>query len=367
MSEPRGVILSALFLGALYSTAAAAETRTFVVGYFGQATYSRTADCPAGVNPDITAQYLRNLRELGLTQQRVDEITKKVATAGEGEAELNELMQSRGRVNGKPVSPYIYPAAVKDPNLNPLVGNVAYGFNLDGKDGANNFKDPETGETGVDDAMARAFGCMLAFRGSLSGRPTYWAWAWGQLKDSQPAWLITIGGGDLNKDGDVTVTFDRALHYVKSNIDGTPRADVTYRVDPDPRSHTSLKGRVNNGVVEITEHGNFRMLQNPLVVNDFQLTNTHMRLKLKPDRTLDGIMGGYQPWADIYSGFASGAPAMEICIIGDIPGLYYLLKKHADALPDPKSGENMGISTAYYLEAVPAFIVSADGKLVAGQ
>ena len=124
---------------------------------------------------------------------------------------------------------------------------------------------------------------------------------------------------------------------------------------------------MNNGVVEITEHGNFRMLQNPLVVNDFQLTNTHMRLKLKPDRTLDGIMGGYQPWADIYSGFASGAPAMEICIIGDIPGHYYLLKKHADALPDPKTGENMGISTAYYLEAVPAFIVSADGKLVAGQ
>ncbi len=363
MSERRAAILSLLCLAGLYSTAAAAETRTFVIGYFGQATYSQDSDCPAGLNPDITVQYIKNLHDLGLPPQRVAEISKG---GGEGNAALNELMQYRGRVDGKPVSAYTYPAAVKDPMLHPLVGNVAYGFNLDGKDGPNNFKDPETGETGVDDALARAFGCMRPFRGSLAGRPTYWAWAWGQLKDSQPAWLISISGQDLSKDGDVTVTFDRALHYLKSNIDGTPRADTTYRVDPDPRSHNVLKGRVKNGVVELTEHSAFRMLQNPMVVNDFQLQNTHMRLKLKPDGALEGLLGGYQLWADIYSGFASGAPAMEICITGDIPGLYYLLKKNADALPDPKTGENMGISTAYYLEAVPAFVVSADGKLVAG-
>ena len=117
---------------------------------------------------------------------------------------------------------------------------------------------------------------------------------------------------------------------------------------------------------EVRAHGAFRMLQNPMVVNAFQLTNTKLRIKLKPDGTLEGIIGGYQPWADIYSGFASGAPGMEMCITGDIPGLYYLLKKHADASPDPKTGENMAISTAYHFEAVPAFIVDAGGKLVAG-
>ena len=344
---------------------ASAGTRTFVVGYFGQATYSQDSDCPAGLNPDITVQYLRNLKDLGLSQERVDEIARNVAE-GEGNAELNELMQYRGRIDGQPVSAYTYPAAVKDPNLHASVGREAYGFNLDDRIDPNDFVDPETQEKGVDDALARAFGCMRPFRGSLAGRPTYWAWAWGQLKDSQPAWLITIEGADLTKDGDVTVTFDRALHYVKSNIDGSPRADVTYQIDPDQRSHNVMKGRLTDGTVVIADYPTFRMLQNPMVVNNFQLINTHMRLNLKPDGNLDGLIGGYQPWADIYSGFASGAPGMEMCITGDIPGLYYLLKKHADALPDPKTGENAAISAAYYLEAVPAFIVSPDGKLIAG-
>lgn len=355
---------AAFALASLLAAAPAlAETRTYAVGYFGQATYSQDSDCPSGVNPDITVQYIKNLKDLGIPQERIDVIAKNAAE-GDGNAELNELMQYRGRIDGKPVSAYTYPAAVKDPNLHALVGHEAYGFNLDGKVGANDFTDPETKETGVDDALARAFGCMRPFRGSLAAKSTYWAWAWGQLKDSQPAWLITIAGDDLSKDGEVTITFDRALHYLKHNIDSTPRHDVTYRVDPDTRSHNVLKGRIRNGVIEVREHGAFRMLQNPMVVNDFQLTNTRLRLKMKPDGTLEGILGGYQMWADIYSGFASGAPAMEICITGDIPGLYYLLKKHADAAPDPKTGENMAISTAYHIEAVPAFIVATDGNLV---
>ncbi len=361
---PLASLLAAAYAG-LTCSSAYAETRTFAVGYFGQATYSQDSDCPLGVNPDVTVQYIKNLSDLGLPQAKIDEIAKKSADA-EGNAELNELMQYRGRIDGKPVSAYTYPAAVKDPNLHALVGHEAYGFNLDGKTGASDFTDPETKETGVDDALARAFGCMRPFRGTLAGKSTYWAWAWGQLKDSQPAWLITIEGADLSKDGDVTITFDRALHYLKHNIDSTPRHDVTYTIDPDARSHNVLKGRIVNGVVEVHDGGAFRMLQNPMVVNDFQLTNTKLRIKIKPDGTLEGIMGGYQLWADIYSGFASGAPAMEICITGDIPGLYYLLKKHADASPDPKTGENMAISTAYHFEAVPAFIVGADGKLVAG-
>jgi len=373
VSKRRATILTAftrphslaVFALLAWPTAASADTRTFVVGYFGQATHSQESDCPHGLNPDITVQYIRNLSDLGLPQEKIDAIAKNSAE-GEGAAELNELMQYRGRIDGKPVSAYTYPAAVKDPNLHAMVGTEAYGFNLDDKIGPQDFVDPETNEKGVDDALARAFGCMRPFRGSLAARSTYWAWAWGQLKDSQPAWLITIEGADLTKDGEVTVTFNRALHYVKSNIDGSPRADVTYQVDPDKRSHNVLKGRLVDGQVLIADHPTFRMLQNPMVVNDFQLINTHMRLKLKPDGNLEGIIGGYQPWADIYSGFASGAPAMEICITGDIPGLYYLLKKHADGMPDPKTGQNTAISSAYHIEAVPAFIVSADGKLIAG-
>jgi hypothetical protein len=45
--------------------------------------------------------------------------------------------------------------------------------------------------------------------------------------------------------------------------------------------------------------------------------------------------------------------------------MYHTLRKLADAYPDPKTGQNMNISTAYRIEAVPAFTVpveSTSGK-----
>jgi len=272
-----------------------------------------------------------------------------------------ELIRTRGRIDGKPVNPYMYPATVKDPGWKALVGNQAYGFDLDGKgpDQPGSFQHVDTKQKGIDHQLYRAVGCYRAFRGSLQGRPTYWDWAWGQLKDSQPAWLITITGEDLSKDGDVTITFDRALEHLASNIDSTPRADVTYRIDPDPRSNNVMKGRIENGVITASMPGMFRMYQNPLALPEFRLEGAKLDLKIRRDGTADGFIGGYQPWSDLYFAFASGGQAIEQCIVGDIPGLYYLLKKNADGHPDPTTGVNSTISATYYIEAVPAFAVPA--------
>jgi len=143
----------------------------------------------------------------------------------------------------------------------------------------------------VDNQLARALGCMPSFRGSLAGRPTYSAWAWGQLKDSQPAWLITISGGDLRKDGPVTITFDRGLEHLRSNVDGSAKADASYRIDPDPRSHNVLKGQIKGGVISLDQPATLHLLQNPLVAPEFTLARARMRLALKPDGTLSGIIG----------------------------------------------------------------------------
>ncbi|MHB1204324.1 MAG: hypothetical protein ACYCZX_02060 [Rhodospirillaceae bacterium] len=356
----RGLIWALAGLWAVGSPgqSAAAETRTFVVGWFSQATYSQDGDCPGGVNPDISRQYVKDAGLMGYTKQEIAAFGKKPSLP----ASLRELMNTRARIDGKPANPYSYPSAVVDPELKPLVGRYAYGFNLDGAAGAQSFEDPDTHETGVDNELARALGCMRSFRGTLASRPTYWAWAWGQLKDSQPAWLITVSGQDLSKDGAVTVTFDRALEHLRSNIDGSPRADSSYRIDPDPRSHNVLKGHMKGGVISLDQPSDLRLMQNPLVAPEFRLSRMQMRLALKPDGTLSGILGGYQPWSDLYFGFAAGGPTMEVCITGDIPGLYYLLKKHADADPDPVTRQNASISAAYYLEAVPVFAVPQNAQ-----
>ena len=272
-----------------------------------------------------------------------------------------DILRNRGRMDGKPVSPYTYPATTIDPKWKAITGKYAYGFNLDGKGDAthNGFEDPETHEKGVNNELYRAMGCYISMRGSLSGRPTYWAWAWGQLKDSQPAWLITLTGDDLSKDGDVTVTFDRALEHLKSNVDGSPRADATYRYDSDPRSHNSFHAQMKGGFITITDHGDLHMMQNPLVAPEFTLKRAHMRLNLKADGSLAAFVGGYQPWSDVYFSFGSGGIGIEQCITGDIPGLYWLMRKHADGDPDPKTGQNSTISATYYIEGVTAFAAQA--------
>ena len=336
---------------------ALAETRTFVVSFFSQATTSVEGDCSKGVNPTIEEQYLINLGHLGYSETEIAEMKKKEDAGG---GDIGSIMMTRGRINGQPVNAYAHPTAVVDPKLNALDGRFAYGFDMDasGPNDPDGFTDPETGQRGVDHQAYRALGCMRTFRGSLKGRPTFWDWAWGQLRDSQPAWLITIEGENF-EEGPVTVTFDRAVEFVASNTDSSPRRDVTYRIDPDPRSHNVYKARIKNGAVELADPGtkDFRMLQNPLVTPELKLRRLHMRLTLNGDGSLTGMLGGYQSWRELYFGIGSSG-TREACITGDIPGIFYLLRRHADGDPDPETGENSTISTAYYVEAVPAFSVS---------
>jgi hypothetical protein len=41
------------------------------------------------------------------------------------------------------------------------------------------------------------------------------------------------------------------------------------------------------------------------------------------------------------------------------------MRRHADADPDPETGQNRAISAAYYIEAVPAFHTTVDAQIVA--
>ncbi len=350
------VAVGAIVMAGAAAPAHALETRSYVIGWFSHATNSTDDDCPDGVHPEIELQYLENLKTLGYSQTEIEEYRRKLFN--DEESDLFEIMANRGRVDGQPVNPFSNPASVSDPGLPALKGKYAYGFDLDGDggDAPNAFVDPDTGEDGVDHEMYRALGCARSFRGTLAGRTSYWDWLWGQTKASQPAWLVTVGAEDFNADGEATIALYRAVEFLRSNSDGSPRTHVTYRIDPDTRSHNQFKGKIKDGVVYVTEHKNLRLLQNPLAAPEFRLADAHLRLHFNDDGTTKGFVGGYQPWGDVFFGFATTGNGGETQVVGDIPALYYLLRNHADADPDPKSGMNRSISTTYYFEAVPAFI-----------
>ena len=318
---------------------------------------SDDSDCAGGVNPPWAEQRLHNLADLGYSPQQIETMLA-AELSGKDRGAINQIIRMRGRKDGQPVNPYSYPETVKDPKLRASIGRYAYGFNLDGKGAASpdSFEDPETHEHGVNHALARALGCMREFRGTLTTYPLYWDWVWGQLKGTDPAWLITISGGDLTRDGTVTVTIERALEHVRANTDGSARRDATYRIDPDPRSRNVYEGVLKNGVIT-AEGSAIRMIQDPLVAMEFRMSKVRLRLKTAADGTLDMMVGGYQPWSDIYYSFAAGASGNESCSTGDMPGIYYLFKKFADAEPDP-TGQNAAISATYYMQGLPAFSVA---------
>ena len=356
-----GAAVAGFLTVGVVAPAAALETRTYVVSWFSQAVSNADGDCAGGVNPNVGTQYEKNLVALGKTPEEAKDIMRRWLMGKDGGV-LYDLMNERGRIDGVPVNGYAHPAAVIDPKLNSVTGKTAYGFDLDGKgaEDPDGFLEPDTGESGIDNQLFRALGCSRAFRGTKRAPGAFWAWVWITVKDTMPAWLMSVSGENLNKDGPVTIVFDRALEYAKSNPNGETRPFMTYRVDADPRSHNEFRGEIKNGVLSVIEPAGFSMLQSTMYVPEINLRDTHLRMNMHADGSIEGFIGGYQSWRDIYFGLAWGGTAAEVTVTGELPGLFYLLKRNADASPDPQTGENRDISAVYRLEAIPAFHVKTE-------
>ena len=363
-----GGVSAAALLAALASPARA-ETQSYAVSWFAQADYSTDGDCEGGLNPKLPELYAKDLALLGYNSTDIEKLMKGYAGDGDYERGWNPnsvrgLMNMRARINGKPANPYANPAAVADPHLKYVTGKYAYGFDLDGK-GASNpmaFEDPETHEKGVENQLFRALGCSDPYRGTLEHDNGFWSFMYMAQKDSTPAWLITLSGDDLSKDGPITITFGHALEPAKFNGNGEPRADMTFRIDPDPQYKGNVyQGEIKNGVISITQQpATLHEQQDQITYPVIDLKRFHVRLKIGPDGTMKGLLGGFQPIDQVYFGLAEGGMAHESNETPELPGTYWLLRKLADADPDPKTGQNWSISATYHITAVPAFAVPAD-------
>jgi hypothetical protein len=70
-------------------------------------------------------------------------------------------------------------------------------------------------------------------------------------------------------------------------------------------------------------------------------------------------MGGYRDLRDLYAHdtFAQTGALQGVRDREDHVSLYYALRRNADGMPDSRTGQNWGISTAYRIHAVPAFVI----------
>ena len=339
-------------------TTAQAETRGYVISMVHTATWGNTDTCPRGDNGGLSDLKVRRLVGRGFSEAEA----RAILAGGGVDADGNRVaIRELPRLDGRAVDPGNVPVLVADPQVRTAEGRFAHGFDLNGVVEPDSFEDPVSGDLGVDNQMWRALGCFEVYQVRRPVRPYNEDIAWDTALDAMPAWLMSVTGDDLDGDGEVTVTFDRALNVAMRDARGGVLSGATYVVDPDPRSHSVFAGRIDDGVLTI-EPGDFSMQGESQFYAILRFKGTRLRLEMADHGGASGIIGGYQPWRDYFHYLAiRGEENAQV----DLPGVYYAMKRLADGVPDPETGENTAISAAYFLEAVPAFHATLAGEVVA--
>jgi hypothetical protein len=343
----------------LTANAGAAETRGFVVSWFNVAEYAdpQGRDCPNGVNDGPEIYYRRELKQAGLSDEAIDKYINEFLDLSKFATTI-PVAQMRGKRDGKPADVYADPETMPDPHIKLVEGPMGYGFDLDGKDKPGDFIDPDTGERGVDNQLYRVIGCINELKThTLTDRPPLQLNYWNVLYEQMPAWVIEIAGiEDMQNSPDVTVSISRALEAPTKDSAGNVETDLTFTADPNPRWRNVVHGRIKDGVLT-TDHFDMNMLGDPFWIQEFHFKEARLRLRIAADGSLKGMLGGYHAWFPFYWQYGSEGWGVDATNNVDLPGFYYALKNAADAYPDPKTGQNTAISSAWQIEAVPAFVV----------
>lgn len=228
---------------------------------------------------------------------------------------------------------------------------------------------------GVDNAFYRAVGCIPSWQstGQSNGFViTMYTGSWGIL--------ITLDGvDDLLNDEDITLGIYANADPIVLSADRNALPYATYAQDQDSRFRSETKARIVQGKV-ISEPINLRFHDE---VNTLRLErvieNARVIFDINPasdNVTLSGYMAGYTSIDDSYNvkfGYrdakkGNGEPADFSLMMRSATGsafvnnytchgVYQTMQKVADASFNPDTQRCEMLSTQYYFEAIPAFVV----------
>ena len=74
--------------------------------------------------------------------------------------------------------------------------------------------------------------------------------------------------------------------------------DLTFRVDPNPRSVNRVHGRIKDGILQ-TDIFDFFMIGDPFHMAEYRFNGSRIRLSIQDDGGAYGIIGGYMPFVDL--------------------------------------------------------------------
>ena len=330
------------------------STKTFVVSWYGVANDVSDDQCPVLNEKPPESAFYTYMSPKEAAREKVVHAGKGGVHYEDGEIEL----RGPGRLNAT-----LLPGILPDPGLAVPKTKFARGLDLDGDDGSGkppagvrrhvNYLSTD-GRRGIDNQLFTVEGCMPGQQGHKGFLMQY---SNEQRRNGLISMLVQISGIDDARNDDhvdVTILYSRDP-MAKSASGKAILADYTFGLSDNVEfSHfaTRLHGRIVNGVIE-TERVPVLQIHAGLEGEQI-LYRAGMRLQIQPDGTLKGVVGGYQDWRKIM--MINGNSNAEFHYGFQSAGMYYAFKRFADGLRDPVTGDYNGISSAYDIEGVPAFL-----------
>jgi hypothetical protein len=341
------------------ASAFAAWSQGYIVEWYtgpGWKGGDKDVDCPNGDNAN--PEWAKLLK----TTWRTDADVEKIA--GEGHLGFGTPLANRGPKPGQNVQRD--PTLVPDPHMPGVVGNIGYGFDLDGNQ-KTGFVSPDGKSKGLDNQVYRALGCHVGFRGGgrKQMRETE-VYDDDVMKSGVYSVLVMLSGEgkDPRNDSHVRVGFYLSKDPIVRDAKGEVSRDYSYRVDPDPRFTSVFDAVSKNGVISPAKPLKQLKIREfsarPNFAPDLTLEMPQVAITLGENGTMHADIGGYRNWLYMYQGHAAGSNANEVAFKIDITGMWYNLQKYADWKMPGTKGPNTHISSFYSMEGVPAFLVSPD-------
>ena len=226
-------------------------------------------------------------------------------------------------------------------------GPVAPGVDLDGVAGPEDFTSPD-GERGVDNQMHRVLGCIANYR--APDGPIRFFEDEMVLRENYNRIIVQLTGVDsLADDPDVDVMIFRGRDNVlvdagglKALPGGTQRVDTRWGSRYIKRRH----GRIEKGTLT-TEPVDLPYPWDAFYMpTDQYMWGARLKLALTPE-SAEGLVAGYtdvetwymhmlRNWSAHYQSYGKSSG----------PSIYKAMRRLADGVPDPATGENRAISSA---------------------
>lgn len=324
----------------------------FVLDSFVWAVHQGKEDCPDGLAGTVRENFLATLpateRTRLLLKENEPELTKRWKASIFGPDNTNICAN---------------PDKFAGPIQRTVQGTVSEGLDLDHGQPAcgvhAEFTSPE-GVKGIDNQAYRALGCTRNWRGIDGKAGDIKGFNLALATGEQTMVVLLRGVNSLNDDPDVEViwgsTDDRPVLDSKRNfLPGSSFSLIK------PRWRNVLHGRIHDGVLT-TEPAD--MLLNRRIGHggqrgqhlEYDLRQARIKLTFQPDGTIKGLLGAYQTPTNLLANTSLGGfGAAETAGI-DCAAEYRTLASLADGLRDPATGKCGGLSVAYEVSGVPAYV-----------